>query len=120
MGANFHSMLRHGTSAALPKEEVLDYLQDSRSNFWFGSPKHLAMFDTAYFSVFRPTSKDALRLMMERDGTGKGLNIKGKSAKKGKLSGFVPFLQISENKHADEAHTVPDYRPRHHPAPNPH
>jgi hypothetical protein len=27
------------------------------------------------------------------------LDIKGKSAKRGKLSGFVPFLQIGENKH---------------------
>jgi len=30
---------------------------------------------------------------------GKGLNVKGKSAKKGCLSGFVPFVQISDNKH---------------------
>jgi len=31
--------------------------------------------------------------------TGKGLNIKGKSAKEGVLSGLVPFLQISEEAH---------------------
>ena len=30
-------------------------------------------------------------------GHGKGLNIKGKSAKKNRLSGFVPFVQISKN-----------------------
>jgi len=53
----------------------------------------------AAFSVWRPTSDDAIRKMMTGEGTGKGLDIKGKSAKKGKLSGFVPFLQIHEEKH---------------------
>ena len=37
--------------------------------------------------------------MMLGEAVGKGLDIKGKSAKRGKLSGFVPFLQIGENKH---------------------
>ena len=32
-------------------------------------------------------------------GVGKGLNIKGKSAKRGALSGYVPFLQISQTDH---------------------
>ena len=36
----------------------------------------------------------AIRKMMEGKGVGKGLDIKGKSAKTGKLSGYVPFLQI--------------------------
>lgn len=49
---------------------------------------------THYFSVFRPTSDDALRMMILGRATGKGLNIKGKSAKKGVLSGFVPFVQV--------------------------
>ena len=40
----------------------------------------------------------ALRMMLEGRATGKGLNVKGKSAKTGELSGFVPFLQISEGK----------------------
>lgn len=39
------------------------------------------------------------RQMMCGEAVGKGLDIKGKSAKRGKLSGFVPFLQIGENKH---------------------
>lgn len=51
----------------------------------------------SYFSVFRPTSKTALRLMMSRVGVGKGMDIKGKSAKKGRVSGFIPFLQISND-----------------------
>lgn len=54
---------------------------------------------TTYFSVWRPTSLDAIRMMMSGRATGKGLNIKGKSAKEGKLSGFVPYLQISDEKH---------------------
>jgi len=33
---------------------------------------------------------------------GKGLNVKGKSAKRGRLSGFVPFLQISDNRHKQD------------------
>ena len=40
-------------------------------------------------------------MMISGDATGKGLNIKGKSAKKGKVSGFVPFLQISEERHKE-------------------
>ncbi len=50
----------------------------------------------AIFSVWRPTSPDAIAKMMRGDGTGKGLEIKGKSAKKGALSGYIPFLQIHE------------------------
>lgn len=50
----------------------------------------------AIFSVWRPTSSDAIAKMMRGEGTGKGLEIKGKSAKKGALSGYIPFLQIHE------------------------
>ena len=42
-----------------------------------------------HFAVYRPTSMDAIRMMMTGMATGKGLNVKGKSAKKGKLSGYV-------------------------------
>lgn len=52
-----------------------------------------------YFTVWRPTSMSAIRMMIEGNATGKGLNVKGKSAKSGCLSGFVPFLQISEEDH---------------------
>ena len=54
---------------------------------------------SSLFSVWRPTSRDAIKRMMKGEGVGKGLDIKGKSAKRGKLSGYVPFLQISKNKH---------------------
>eukprot|EP00984_Skeletonema_dohrnii_P000410 scaffold138_cov142-Skeletonema_dohrnii-CCMP3373.AAC.1 len=49
------------------------------------------------FSVWRPTSNDAIRRMITGEGTGKGMDIKGKSAKRGKWSGYVPFLQIHHN-----------------------
>ena len=53
------------------------------------------------FSVWRTTNMDAIRMMMTGKGTGKGLDIKGKSAIRGKLSGFVPFVQI-HNKDEDK------------------
>ncbi|CAE7454491.1 unnamed protein product, partial [Symbiodinium necroappetens] len=45
--------------------------------------------------------------MMDGQGTGKGLNVKGKSAKTGCLSGFVPVLQISDNEHKSQVCTSP-------------
>jgi hypothetical protein len=69
-------------------------LEDLRPLFRF-LPINLA----SVFSVWRPTSHDAIRKMMTGDAVGKGLDIKGKSAKRGKLSGYVPFLQISDNNH---------------------
>eukprot|EP00934_Nitzschia_sp_Nitz4_P004621 Nitzschia sp. Nitz4//scaffold136_size62208//53331//58820//NITZ4_006378-RA/size62208-processed-gene-0.42-mRNA-1//-1//CDS//3329535648//4611//frame0 len=51
------------------------------------------------FSVWRPTRSAAIQKMMRGEGVGKGLDIKGKSAIRGTLAGFVPFLQISENRH---------------------
>ena len=62
---------------------------------------------SSYFTVFRPTSMDALRMMMQGRATGKGLNVKGKSAKGGELSGFVPFLQISKDEHKPMVGTSP-------------
>mmetsp|Transcript_11987 Transcript_11987/g.21220 ORF Transcript_11987/g.21220 Transcript_11987/m.21220 type:complete len:748 (+) Transcript_11987:163-2406(+) len=55
--------------------------------------------ESTWFAVYRPTSKDAIQKMLSGNAVGKGLNVKGKSAKKGVLSGFVPFIQISENEH---------------------
>ena len=77
----------------------------AREPFYFGCSEHLRMFPSAFFSVWRPTSFDALRRLVLREGVGKGLNVKGKSAKSGLLSGFVPFLQISAN--ADVARVPP-------------
>lgn len=52
---------------------------------------------TSILTVWRPCSNDAMRKMMEGSGVGKGLDIKGKSAKKGILSALVPYLQIHED-----------------------
>ena len=49
------------------------------------------------FSVWRPTSNEAIRKLITGEGVGKGLDIKGKSALRGKFSGFVPYLQINNN-----------------------
>ena len=54
---------------------------------------------TQWFAVYRPCSRDSIAKMLGRVGVGKGLNIKGKSAQKNRLSGFVPFLQIHDNAH---------------------
>ena len=59
------------------------------------------------FSIWRPTSFEAIRKMMLGQAVGKGLDIKGKSAKRGKLSAFVPFLQIGENRHKRLIRTLP-------------
>jgi len=52
-----------------------------------------------WFAVYRPTSRDAIAKMLSGSAVGKGLNIKGKSSKQGVLSGYVPFSQVSDNKH---------------------
>ena len=44
-------------------------------------------YDSEIFTVWRPTSSDAIQKMMLGLGVGKGLEIKGKSAKCGNLSG---------------------------------
>lgn len=58
------------------------------------------------FTVWRPTSTEAIKKMMKLEGTGKGLDIKGKSAKKGKLSAYVPFLQIHDEEHKKMVKTL--------------
>ncbi|CAD7949359.1 unnamed protein product [Amoebophrya sp. A25] len=62
---------------------------------------------TCWFVVYRPTSRDSIAKMLGRVGVGKGLNIKGKSAKRNRLSGFVPFLQISNNAHKAHVEVTP-------------
>jgi len=52
-----------------------------------------------WFAVYRPTSRDAINKMLNGIAVGKGLNVKGKSALRKRLSGFVPFLQISLENH---------------------
>eukprot|EP00439_Symbiodinium_sp_Y106_P080107 s332_g18.t2 len=63
---------------------------------------------TTWFAVYRPTSRDAIAKMLSGAAVGKGLNVKGKSAKMpNRLSGFVPFLQISQESHKSEIETSP-------------
>jgi len=59
------------------------------------------------FTVWRPTSVDAIRRMIAGDAVGKGLEIKGKSAHSGVLSGYVPFLQIDQEEHKSKIRTIP-------------
>ena len=62
------------------------------------------------FSVWRPTSQIAIKKMMTGNAVGKGLDIKGKSAKEGLLSGYVPFLQIHSNeKHKNKVRLLPKH-----------
>ena len=61
---------------------------------------------TSILTVWRPCSNDAMRKMMEGTGVGKGLDIKGKSAKKGSLSAYVPFMQIFNNDHKSEIQPI--------------
>ncbi|CAJ1429005.1 unnamed protein product, partial [Effrenium voratum] len=60
-----------------------------------------------WFVVYRPCSRDSIAKMLGRVGVGKGLNVKGKSAKKNRLSAFVPFLQISQNEHKTKIEESP-------------
>uniref|UniRef100_A0A7S0L037 Uncharacterized protein n=1 Tax=Asterionellopsis glacialis TaxID=33640 RepID=A0A7S0L037_9STRA len=58
------------------------------------SPLLRPFYKASVFTVWRPTSYDAIRKMMLGEAVGKSLDIKGKSAKRGKFSALVPFLQI--------------------------
>jgi len=51
------------------------------------------------FSVWRPTSNDAIYKMMRGEAVGKGLDVKGKSARRGVLSGYIPYVQIHDEDH---------------------
>jgi len=62
---------------------------------------------TSWFAVYRPCSRDSIAKMLGTTAVGKGLNIKGKSAKKNRLSGFVPFLQVSDNDHKSRIEESP-------------
>lgn len=96
-----------------PRRLICDFLKpgDSRGPLGYLKSKHLVRRsrivepdDSRFFGVFRPCSREAINMMMMGRATGKALNIKGKSAKAGQLSGFVPFLQISASR--QDARTV--------------
>ncbi|KAL7429500.1 hypothetical protein ACHAXM_002322, partial [Skeletonema potamos] len=65
------------------------------------SPLALLFNKANVFTVWRPTSDEAIKNMMLRIATGKGLDIKGKSAKSGNISSYVPFIQIYEEQHKE-------------------
>ena len=69
--------------------------------------EHIKIQTHSVFSVWRPTSIDSIEKMMKGHGVGKGLDIKGKSAKKGKLSAYVPFLQIHQDEHKSKIRALP-------------
>lgn len=88
-----------------PRRAICDFFRpgDSRGPLGYLQAKGLTRrsrdlepHDSHFFGIFRPTNMEALNMMMMGTATGKALNIKGKSAKRGVLRGFVPFLQISE------------------------
>lgn len=57
------------------------------------------------FTVWRPTSDEAIKNMVLGIATGKGLDIKGKSARHGNISSYVPFIQIYDDRHKEECRT---------------
>lgn len=96
-----------------PRRQIAEYFKpgDHRgplgyleSNGWHAAPDAP---HSHFFAVWRPTSLQALQMMMAGKATGKALNVKGKSAKEGVLSGFVPFVQISEEAHKKKVGTSP-------------
>ncbi|CAJ1942988.1 unnamed protein product [Cylindrotheca closterium] len=101
-----------------PRYQILNFFNDvaqegAKNMDQMGANTHLvspllrAFYKSSVFTVWRPTSYDAIRRMMLGEGVGKGLDIKGKSAKKGRLSGFVPFLQIHQEEHKKQIRTLP-------------
>jgi len=89
-----------------PRKLIADFYEDGDSRGPMGSlklqdlvPQPEQLGSSTWFAVYRPTSRDAIMKMLSGSAVGKGLNVKGKSAKQGVLSGYVPFCQISDNKH---------------------
>jgi cAMP-dependent protein kinase regulator len=88
-----------------PRKLISDFFANGDSRGPLGNLKRKNLSPNAkhgvseWLSVFRPCSRDAISKMLNGNGVGKGLNVKGKSAKQGCLSGFVPFVQVSDNKH---------------------
>jgi len=93
-----------------PRKIVSKFFGQGDRNGPFGSLVQAAIEaskTSEWFVVFRPCSQDSIEKMRSGRCTGKGLNIKGKSAKGGHLSAMVPFLQISTNEHRSKLCTPP-------------
>ena len=52
------------------------------------------LFKAGVFTVWRPTSDEAIKNTMLGVPAGKGLDVMGNSAKRGNVSSYVPFVQI--------------------------
>lgn len=99
-----------------PRHQILTFFNDVANEGATGdsenfkrdhvSPLLKYLYRSSVFTVWRPTSLDAIRRMMLGEGVGKGLDIKGKSAKRGKLSAFVPFLQIFLEEDKEKVRTL--------------
>jgi len=99
-----------------PRHQILTFFNDVANEGATGqsdnfkrdhvSPLLKYLYRASVFSVWRPTSLDAIRRMMLGEGVGKGLDIKGKSAKRGNLSAFVPFLQIFMEEDKEKVRTL--------------
>merc|ERR1719313_1770329 len=101
-------MLQQQNYKTDPRKMIADFYRSGDKRGSRGCCVHDSSFDpdmvpeidkTEWFSVYRPTSRDAIAKMLSGNAVGKGLNVKGKSSKQGVLSGFVPFSQVSDNKH---------------------
>lgn len=97
-----------------PRKLIADFYRTGdergpRGSVELMSPRSTESKPTVWFAVFRPTSTEAIARMLSGSAVGKGLNIKGKSAKKNRLSGFVPFVQISDNADKHLIETMPAY-----------
>lgn len=88
-------------------QEGADKIETSGLRPELVSPILRAFQRSSVFTVWRPTSFEAMKKMMLGQGTGKGLDVKGKSAKRGKLSSYVPFMQIHEEQHKKMVRTLP-------------
>lgn len=70
----FDQVAQEGDQAACEQSSIDDFL-NKRPLLWYLPTR------ASVFTVWRPTSRDAIRRMMSGEAVGKGLDIKGKSAK---------------------------------------
>lgn len=106
------SQLRAEQYLADPRKLITDFYAPGDKRGPSGTLKAKAVValtddPTYWFAVYRPCSRDSIAKMLGRVGVGKGLNVKGKSSKRNRLSGFVPFLQISVEEHKQEVEKSP-------------
>jgi len=85
-----------------PRQLLHDFFRPGDGRGPAGALKARNLVPTAdaseWFAVYRPCSSDAITQMLSRKAVGKGRGVQGKVAA-GRLSGFVPYVQISENRH---------------------